>query len=229
MVDNNSTDKSVAIAKTYSFVRVINEKKQGIVYARNAGFNAARTALIGRIDADTRLPKDWVAKVQQFYADPSHAERALAGSCVFYNVRAPRFDHWFTSQFVFRINRLLVGHYILWGANMVIPRKLWLAVRDDTCDANDIHEDLDLAIHLHRKGYQITYTVGLMAEAKMRRVFDDYVALWPNLLFWPRTLHRHQIKTWPLSYLGSVFLFSMSWVPLASEQVARMFGRKPLN
>src|SRR5687767_1835934 len=61
VVDNNSTDTTVAIARSYSFVAVMHESQQGIVYARNAGFNAARGDIIARIDADTHLSPNWIA------------------------------------------------------------------------------------------------------------------------------------------------------------------------
>jgi glycosyltransferase involved in cell wall biosynthesis len=55
VVDNNSTDATVSIARSFPFVRVITAKCQGVIHARNRGFNAARGEIIGRIDADTRL------------------------------------------------------------------------------------------------------------------------------------------------------------------------------
>src|ERR1019366_8076903 len=56
VVDNASTDKTAAIARSYDFVTLITEKRQGVVFARDTGFNLARGDIIGRIDADTLLP-----------------------------------------------------------------------------------------------------------------------------------------------------------------------------
>ena len=53
VIDNNSTDNSLSIAQQFPFVRVIHEKRQGIVYARNAGFDAVQADIIARIDADS--------------------------------------------------------------------------------------------------------------------------------------------------------------------------------
>lgn len=229
IVDNNCTDESMAIAKRYSFVRIVKEKQQGKAVARTRGFNSVKTGLIGRIDADTRLPPDWVARILKFYSNPDHQEAAITGGCAFYNVRCPRVNHWLVSQFVFRMNRLMMGYYILWGSNMALPRKLWLDVRDDLCKREDIHEDLDLAIHLHEHGYKIGYQANLIVGASMRRVFDGSTKLWPNLMMWPRTLRAHGIRDWPFSYIGAVFLFVMQPVPLTAELLARLFGRAPLN
>jgi glycosyltransferase involved in cell wall biosynthesis len=229
VVDNNSTDATAAIARRYPFVRLVKEPKQGKEYARNAGFNAARGRIIGRIDADTHLPKNWVKRVLAFYDLPANAELALTGGCAFYNVRLPKVNQWITSQFVFRLNRWLVGYYLLWGSNMALPGGLWKEVKNDVCLRADIHEDLDLAIHLHRKGYGIHYRANLVVGAQIRRVFKNHRLLWANLRMWPRTLRTHGIKSWPISFLGAVFLFVTQPVPWAAEGVARLFGYKPLN
>ncbi|PIZ98690.1 MAG: glycosyltransferase family 2 protein, partial [Candidatus Levybacteria bacterium CG_4_10_14_0_2_um_filter_35_8] len=47
IVDNNCTDKTIDICKEYS-VRIVQEKTQGIIAARNTGFNAAKYDIISR-------------------------------------------------------------------------------------------------------------------------------------------------------------------------------------
>ncbi|MEO8785062.1 MAG: glycosyltransferase family 2 protein [Candidatus Saccharimonadales bacterium] len=227
VVDNNSQDCSVQIAAQFPFVRVISEAKQGVFYARNTGFDAVKTPLIGRIDADTILPPDWVQRVQGFYAPTANRQMALTGGCSFYNIRCPRVNRWLVSQFVFRMNRFLMGYYVLWGSNMALPRPLWRQVRSQVCDKQDIHEDLDLAMHLHKLGYGINYQAELLVAVRMRRVLSDRRQLWPYLRMWPRTLRHHGILSWPLSLLGSLFLYVMQVVPRAAERLARMSGRPP--
>lgn len=228
VVDNNSQDGSVKIAGQFPFVRIVREAKQGIGYARSAGFDAVKTPLIGRIDADTILPIDWVEQIQTFYTEPEHKKLALTGGCSFYNVRCPRVNQWLASQFVFRMNRFLMGYYVLWGSNMALPQPLWAAARQQLCARQDIHEDLDLAMHLHDKGYGTHYQAGLVVQVRMRRVFANHSQLWPNLLMWPRTLRHHGVVLWPLSYLGSIFLFAMQIVPRSAERLVRLAGRAPL-
>ncbi len=41
IINNNSTDNTVAIVKKYP-VKLLNEKKQGITFARNKGLNIAK-------------------------------------------------------------------------------------------------------------------------------------------------------------------------------------------
>ncbi|MFF9561321.1 glycosyltransferase family 2 protein, partial [Streptomyces albus] len=63
IVDNNSTDRTASIIKRYAGshekVRYIFEPRQGVVHARNAGFDASSCELVGRIDADTRVQTGW--------------------------------------------------------------------------------------------------------------------------------------------------------------------------
>ena len=229
VVDNNSSDKTSEVARSYPFVRLLHESQQGRVYARNCGFNAARGELIGRIDADTILPPDWVAQIQAFYDEDDHFKRyAFTGGSDFYNVRFPKLASWITAQFAFRLNRLLLGHYILYGANMAIPKHLWRAVRNDVCHRNDIHEDLDLSIHLHRFGYQITYEVGLHVRVKMRRARTNRKELKDNLMWWPQTMKVHDNQNWIFGWLGAQLLFYCSPLVPALERIARFFGREPL-
>lgn len=219
VVDNNSTDDTAKVARRYRFVRVIREKKQGIVHARNAGFNAAKSDIIGRIDADTILPATWVNHVKQFYGDPAHKTHAISGGGHFYNLVTPRLNGWLLGQVAYRLNRLLIGHYILWGANMAIPAKVWKKIKNDTCLLENIHEDLDLAIHAHRKGYAITYHENLRVGVMMRRVFSDRHALYENLMLWPQTLKVHRRWTWVIGWIGAWLLYAGSfWLAFAKKE-----------
>ncbi len=229
VVDNNSTDHTVAIVKRYKFAQVISESQQGIVYARNTGFNAVNSDIIARIDADTILPPNWVRRVQDFYAEPSHKNFALTGGCYFYNIRLPHFYGWMQGQIAFRLNRLLMGHYITFGTNMALPKKLWDKTKIQMCTRTDIHEDVDVAIHLHRAGYQITYDETLKVGMKMRRVRSHQDQLWKNLVMWPQTLRSHGLWTWIFGWLGAVLLYCMFPLGPAMESIARLFGKQPIE
>jgi glycosyltransferase involved in cell wall biosynthesis len=228
VVDNNSTDDTAKIAAGYSFVTVIKESRQGRVFARNAGFEAATGDIIGRIDSDSRLPPHWVEYVQRFYDSPHHQQLALTGGVICYNLRFPRLAAAVQDQLVFRLNRMLLGHYVLFGSNMALPAELWQNARSKVCIRQDIHEDLDLSIHLHRSGYPIAYRAGLRVPVKMRRVRSDRHELWGNLQWWPQTLRVHGNRRWPVAWLGALFLFVGAPLLPMVERLARLLGFKPL-
>jgi glycosyltransferase involved in cell wall biosynthesis len=211
VVDNNSTDNTAKIARGFDFVKVIKEKEQGIVFARNTGFNNATKALIGRIDCDTVLPPDWVARVKAFYNTQANSSSAITGGGVFRNMPLPRMAGWMQKQLAYRLNWLALGHHIVWGSNMVLPRSIWRQVKSRVCLVPFIHEDIDLAIHLHEQNVPIVYQPDLQVSAVMRRVLTDRKQLWPSLKWWPRTLRYHGKKRWPIAVYGagSVYLMSL--------------------
>lgn len=228
LVDNNCTDNSMKIAARYSFVKIMKEPRQGVIFARNRGFDAAKTDLIGRIDSDTILPDDWVSRVLNFYQNANNDNIALTGGGYFYNIRFKRFAGWLQGQVAFRFNRLLLGHYILFGSNMVITNAQWKAVRGQTCDNIDIHEDLDLAIHLRKLNYDIAYDESLRVGVAMKRVRSKRSELWKNMLWWPNTLRIHNKKTWILGYFGAGVLYMLSPVLPILERVSKLFGKEEL-
>lgn len=221
VVDNNSTDRTAEVAASYPFVRVICEARQGRVFARDAGFNAANGDVIGRIDADILLPVDWVAHVQAFYRDEGNQSKAWSGAGYFYNVRLPRLVSFTYAVLAFRLNKLLLGHYTLWGSNMAFKREQWEAIRHDVCDRLDIHEDLDVAIHLHNAGYGIAYDTSIKTSAELRRVHSDRHQLWDYLQWWPRTLRVHHNPLWVVTwFFGAFLLYWATFILVAADRLA---------
>lgn len=227
VVDNNSTDQTAFIAGSFPFVKVISETHQGIVYARNAGFDAVTGDIIGRIDGDISMPKDWVAHVQAFYAQPERQSVAWSGGGYFYNVRLPRLVSWTYGLFAFGLNKVLTGQYSLWGSNMALTREQWQVVRDRVHLRTDIHEDLDLALHLGEAGYTIAYDAQFKVYAKLRRVHSDRHKLWGYLHWWPRALRIHHHKTWVICWLFGVLVLYVAALFLAVVDVlARLVGKQ---
>jgi glycosyltransferase involved in cell wall biosynthesis len=230
VVDNNSTDKTAAIAKKYPFVRLLHEPSQGRAYARNAGFNAARGDILARIDADALVPENWVERIAAYYGPQTARSTAWTGGALFYNVRFPRVVSGIYDALVFGANRLLAGHPTVWGSNMALPRAVWQRMGAAVCLRNDIHEDLDLAVHLHRSGCRIVYDRRTKVRVQLRRVRSSRHELWEYLQWWPRTLRVHGIKTWPVCWLfGDVLIYAVTPLFGITERIARWFGRRPLD
>lgn len=150
IVDNNSTDTSIKIAEKYSFVKVVKEPRQGIVYARDTGFNKACSSLIGRIDADSVLPENWVENVLNFY-QRNNLSYALTGSCLYRNLKLARHSTYLVDYTYYSLSYIFLRHNVLFGSNMVIPRWVWEVERDRTCIGEKYHEDVDLAVHIARR------------------------------------------------------------------------------
>ncbi|HCM52043.1 TPA: hypothetical protein DIS56_02835 [Candidatus Saccharibacteria bacterium] len=191
VVDNNSSDKTSQIALSYPFVKLIREPKQGIVYARNRGFNAATTDLIGRIDADTRLSANWVEQALNFFTDHSEVA-ACGGDLYFYDFPLKRVGHFFFNLIYYDIQSLLAGTNIMLGANMVIRRRAWLQVAGLCHEDSDIAEDIDLSLNLGRAGLRVGRPIKLMVEASMLRHQFSPLNIIKYLSRWPKTYARNQ-------------------------------------
>lgn len=158
VVDNNSTDRTAEIARSYSFASVFHEKQQGIVFARNRGFEAVTSEIIGRIDADVVLHKTWVEEVCRLYQQAGQPKLwAVNGPSTFRN----KFGGiWYGLHrvFYFWASRIWMGTATLSGSNMAFTRNTWQLVRKEVCIRTDIHEDMDLAFHLHKRSVPIVFS-----------------------------------------------------------------------
>jgi len=193
VVDNNSADDSAAIALKYPFVTLLHEKRQGVVFARNCGFDAARGEIIGRIDADSILPGDWVANVQQLF-DESSID-AVSGAVTYHDLPWKHFLARLDLSFRQQIANGMGEEVFLYGANMAMRRSAWRKTRNNVCLKHGLHEDFDLAIHAHDAGAQIAFNQSLVAEVSLRRfntLFKDY---YEYVLLSPRTYALHGRKS----------------------------------
>jgi glycosyltransferase involved in cell wall biosynthesis len=213
----------VDIAREFPFVKLLTEKKQGVVFARNCGFDAAKSDIIGRIDADSVLMPGWVLYVKKFYSMPEHQNEALTGGGYPRNFPFRKVFSWVWHQVVYRFNGMLMGHYILWGSNMAITKRQWQTVRSEVCEDAMIHEDIDLAIHMHKAGFEITHRPDLIVGAYLRRWLDaDRRAFLDNLMMWPNTLKKHGQSGWVGGWIGAYTLYIMSFpIWLVAQQLTR--------
>ena len=69
VVNNNSTDSTAQtltdFAKTYSWCKVVNEPKQGLSHARNAGFQSASHSWILYLDDDAKIDQNLFNRVHE--------------------------------------------------------------------------------------------------------------------------------------------------------------------
>jgi glycosyltransferase involved in cell wall biosynthesis len=225
VVDNTSTDRTAEVAGRYPFVKLLREPHRGRVFAQNAGFNAATGTIVARIDADAILPADWSSHILTYFNRPDVPQTGWTSGAAFYNVRFPKFVSGVYDWIAFRLNHLLTGHPTLWGSSMALPASLWNQVKDEVCMRPDLHEDLDLSIHLHRHGYQITYDTHAKVGAELRPAYAGPSAVWRYLQMWPRTLAIHRIWSWPICWIVNVTVFIGMPFFGVSERLARLFGR----
>ncbi|HVV25978.1 MAG TPA: glycosyltransferase family A protein [Candidatus Saccharimonadales bacterium] len=192
VVDNNSTDGTAAVAQQFDFVKLVHESKQGVIHARSAGFDAARGAIIARIDADSLLPPEWVAAVQAVFEDSTID--AVSGVALYYNVALAGLFNAIDLFFRRRLSWQLKNRVYLWGANMAIRREAWRKAKPRLCHRAGIHEDYDLAIHLQEAGGKVAFDERLKAAVSSRRIDVGYLDFMRYVWVSPRTYAEHGIR-----------------------------------
>lgn len=169
VVDNNSTDKTAEIARKYK-VKLVSETKQGISYARNKGFNSAKSDIIARCDADVKVPKDWIKKIKANFEN--HKIDALSGIASFFD--DPLNTNITTKQYMDLMRVMLNGKETMIGPNMALTKEIWNKVKDGVClDNKLVHEDMDLAIHIAKVGGKIRRDNSLVVEVSARRWLNN--------------------------------------------------------
>lgn len=153
VVDNNTTDGSVERAKKkYPDVTWLQEKTQGIVYARNKGFNSARGDILVKIDADSLVVPRWHEKMLADFEDSNiDAWTGYVDNNELNKLFQPVANAVFL-LLTYQSQRLTAGCVVMFGSNMAIRKEAWLQIRDELNMRNDIWEDLDMSLELKNKG-----------------------------------------------------------------------------
>lgn len=209
LVDNNSTDDTVKIAQSFPFVKVLHEKRQGVLYARATGFSAARGDIIGRIDADTILPSEWIATVETIML--TKRVDAFSGSMDFYDLGLRSVVNTLETA-----NRKLLCQYLekkgtvlMQGSNMALRRSSWEKVASDLCLRDDIHEDIDLALHMQMHGMKVTFEKALNAQVSARRLDAPVSASVAYAQLIPNTYAIHNSRGHKVMVLMSLLLIGV--------------------
>lgn len=195
VVDNNSTDHTARIAEEFPFVTLMHEKRQGVVFARDTGFDAAQGDIIGRIDADTLLTPSWTETVLGLFAEDAELD-GLSGSAHFYDIAFPvllnsvdlAFRRWFA--YVFE----KTDDVFMQGANMAVRRSAWRHVRGVLCRSGNLHEDGDLSIHMQEYGHKVRFKEEAVAKLSARRIDVSFAKFVHYAHMSPHTYALHDLK-----------------------------------
>lgn len=211
VVDNNSTDKTNDIVKTFAdrFAEIvmISEQQQGLVHARNAGLDAATGPAIARIDSDTLVPENWAQRIVEFLQhDTDEHWAALCG-------RGEAYDLPYGDAMARLKNRLSpLGKRettsakvrdvpVLYGSNMILRRETWRAVRDKVSMRRDIFEDVDTGLCVQEVGGRNAYLPDLTVGVSPRRMETSVHGFVTYMVCQPRTLLLH--KRFALAFLSA--------------------------
>jgi glycosyltransferase involved in cell wall biosynthesis len=200
VVNNKSTDSTAAMLHALQtefpdapLVVVDQNEEQGITPTRNAGFNAATSEVLGRIDADSILEPEWVAVVKRIFADPTVG--AATGPMIYYDMPLRRWGARADDNMRRALLKLTKEYHFVFGSNMAIRASAWRDIRDHVCNDADaeMHEDLDLSIHLFDRGHKIVYGSKMVSGMSARRLDANPMDYLRYVMRWDKTYDHHKI------------------------------------
>lgn len=168
VVNNNSSDKTVEIIRSFS-VRIIDEKKQGMISARNTGFDNAKYDIIARIDADVQVPPDWIQRIKRNFEKKKID--ALTGPLLLSDLKLVSKSILPSHIYLESLRAISKGNRYLMGPQMSLTNDIWQKVRDIvSLDDKKVHEDLDLSLKITKVGGIIGYDRKLIVKGSARRM-----------------------------------------------------------
>jgi glycosyltransferase involved in cell wall biosynthesis len=168
VVDNASTDSTASVVSTFPTVRLIHESKKGLTCARQAGLEAASGGVVAYVDADTRMPLDWIPRVmKEFSRDPKTV--CVSGPHRYYDISL--FDSIIVWVFwyVFSYPLYLVIGYMVAGVGFVVRKKAMLAIGGFDTSISFYGEDTNVARRLHAVG-NVQFILSLYMPTSGRRL-----------------------------------------------------------
>ncbi|MEK7597896.1 MAG: glycosyltransferase family 2 protein [Patescibacteria group bacterium] len=194
VVDNNCTDNTIKLVKKYKGITIIQEKKQGMIPARNTGFNNAQNEIIAKCDADTILPIDWIKNIK---SDFSNYPSVIGISMPIKFSDIPIIGRSTTLFYIYLlIPRLMIGAYPFMGPSYSIKKTIWNKVKNNIClDEKAVHEDIDLCLHVKKYG-KIFHDGKTIIASSARRIINNPLSFFGeyNIRFFKMLYsHRHLV------------------------------------
>ena len=157
VVNNASDDRTGEVARSFSFVKVVDEPRKGLVRARQTGYEASTGELVANVDADTLLPEGWIGTVfEEFSADSELV--ALSGPYRYYDLSAVTnwsILFWYRlGQMISFINTLITRRSgtMLQGGNFILRRSALVQAGGFNLNFDFYGEDTAIAKQMSRQG-----------------------------------------------------------------------------
>ncbi len=220
VVDNRSTDATAACVRAFRAkhkdvltIRLLKQfDVQGIAPTRDYGMAHAKGDILGRIDADSTVEDGWVEAVQQAFRDPEVA--AASGPVVYHDMPARNVGFRADNQIRSTLDKLAKSHRFLFGSNMAIRRDVWQKIVSHLCadEEDKMHEDIDIALHLHQEGYKVAYAPEMIGGMSARRLEDSPKDFYRYVMRFENTYKKHGIKS--ATARIPIFIYLSTYFPL---------------
>ena len=232
VVNNNSTDNTEAIVRKFIAqnphcnVKILEQSdRQGLIPTRNFGFAHATGDIFGRIDADCMMDPHWVEVVTASFAH-DRAVMGLTGPVTYYDMPARMVSLVGDNQIRKRVYKADGGKVLLFGSNMALRAKAWNAIKGEVCEdlADEIHEDIDISLHLIANGLKTAYNPKMIVGMSARRMGDSKSDFLTYMRRFRNTFEAHpgHIRTTRPEYVfTSLYPIMHLWYPAYRQQLEK--------
>jgi glycosyltransferase involved in cell wall biosynthesis len=171
VVDNASVDATGEVARSVPGVRVVHEPIKGLTRARQTGLEAASGEVIGYVDADTRMPAGWIARVlRTFERYPGVV--CVSGPYIYYDAAL-----W--QRVMVRLYWVLLAspaywmtRYMVVGGNFAARRSALEKIGGFDTAIAFYGEDTNIARRLHAAG-KVKFLLRLPMRTSSRRLQEE--------------------------------------------------------
>jgi glycosyltransferase involved in cell wall biosynthesis len=179
VVDNNSTDNTLKIAKSFG-AKVIIESSQGVGFARQRGFMEAKGEIVATTDADTILPSNWLSRiVEEFKKDQNLV--AFGGLYTLYSgAITARIAITYLAYPFWLIDKFFSGGWSLPGANLAIRMDAFLKVGGFKTELK-LGEDANISQRLKEIG-KVKLDPDFLVQTSGRRFKNGLICGWAAYL-----------------------------------------------
>lgn len=218
VVDNNSSDNTAKIVRRLQrahpevHIRLLSQKEQGLIPTRNYGFKAAKGEVMGRIDADSAISENWVYTVRRTFAKKQVA--AATGPVVYHDMPLPKVGLAFDKRIRQALYNSAKDHTFLFGSNMAIRKSAWGQIQDlvHRDEEDQLHEDIDIALSLYRKGLYVAYDPEMVGGMSARRLEDKPRDFYNYVMRFERTFQIHGVSS--ATARMPIFIYLMIYFPI---------------
>lgn len=154
LVNNASTDSTAAVASSCTNqldLKIVDEPYKSRGAARHRGFAETKTDIILSTDADCILPPNWVESLVGKLIERPKVAAVSGSSCIADGTKLTNWTMRVGMPLSLRTYRLLIGHYMLTGANFAIRRKVYMTAGGFD-PRQDMLDDVDLSFRVNKVG-----------------------------------------------------------------------------
>ena len=168
VVDNASSDDTARVCAAAGVRRVVS-LEAGVAPTSACGFDIAGADILARLDADSRPPADWLARVEAVL-DGAGPLSLVTGPGDFYG--GNKLVCWLGRTLYlggyFRLTGFLLGHAPVFGSNFAMTADVWERIGPDVLRGSPlVHDDLDISYRL-RPDMQVVYDRALRMPVSAR-------------------------------------------------------------